>query len=839
MSINDSPNFIELIPTEESRTARCPAMCQTIIGGRILAASALASNNAIHAVLDAVKGRLFDDMVVSTADGPVHTNIFNIYLGKLPRNCAGEIIRGDETYRANIKSIYQGYVTRELCNKKSPIIGDSTNFIKAIDEEFACRTTLETRTPVKFWNESVCAKIDGMVKGYAGRVAMEAKAISGHQDSKWDDAIRAALKSAGKFDMNMELAARILAKTGPQPDHWANATTPDLSRVFGKENNKMFATKVCGEPIEISPSQYYAEGNPVADGLKTLYFAAFKYFMQYVIEGFPNPTKVMPLTVPEIQIERGTRITGGYFDWEVTIVGIPGGKTKLFIRAHSDKGGTYYPDNLFAYTSDKPKGTIVFNDEVTAERLVCTDVNRAQRSLMTINIPYKLTTSRPAIVKNEDGKPNLDAIDLNKVIGMDVGIAVAGVVTTIRPEDFSTDMIDWHEAIHAYRDGHAKTNLFTKTATKSVRDDLQRMCKEYEDKSYTLVSLFSLGVRDGSPTDASHGWNPVCDPCAPFLSWMKNRKKHDGTPFYTEKQLAVIGHTKVWRKFMRQIIANRRQYFHEQSIWDKTHNPVTEVFSKLSPTAAALNDRYAKIDDKIRVESTFILAVGLLNTDTFRKAGMVTMEDLNLNDVKKAGKFRSLYATVSCEWQMGPSNGCKLSAARNGNVAIIEFSSPVTVDEVKAKCKQTAHWNVPETIAVNGCTATIYCTPTPEGMRCRESEWADDYVKKTMHAGLLKHDVERISTRRGVAFQEVSAKMTSQTCHLCGYGKCGKNDLALTREQCLSKKVNFRKGRVFVCGNPACRLHGQEQNADQNAAYCIRNLAKYKFKDFDKSLNDK
>ena len=102
MSGNDNQNFIELIPTEESRTARCPAMCQTIIGARILAASAMASNNAIHAVLDAVKARLFDDMVVSTADGPVHTNIFNIYLGKLPRNCVGEIIRGGETYRTNI-----------------------------------------------------------------------------------------------------------------------------------------------------------------------------------------------------------------------------------------------------------------------------------------------------------------------------------------------------------------------------------------------------------------------------------------------------------------------------------------------------------------------------------------------------------------------------------------------------------------------------------------------------------------------------------------------------------------------------------------------------------------
>jgi hypothetical protein len=393
-------------------------------------------------------------------------------------------------------------------------------------------------------------------------------------------------------------------------------------------------------------------------------------------------------------------------------------------------------------------------------------------------------------------------------------------------------MMDWHEAVHAYYVGHSDTNLFAKTATKSTRVDLKRLVDEYESGDYNLIAMLTIGLRDGSPTDETHNWAPVCDPCAPMFAWLMHRTKENGELFYTEKQIAIIGHTKVWRKFIRQLIANRRHYFFEQAKWDRVHDTMAEVFAKECPLATELNKAYATLTAKIDAERTFILSCELLNSNVIRSSDIVSMENLNLNDVEKNNKFHSLYATVTKSWHMDPRNGYKVSASKNSNTAIIDFGRPVSRDEVASMCTDTDHWHAPSDIAINGNVATIYCEPTVEGLRCRNSEWSDHYMKNALHLALLKHDAERILTRKGVLYKEVSAKKTSQTCHACGYSKCAKKEQKLTIEQCITKKLNYRDGRKFVCGNPACALHGRMQNADVNAAFCIRNRVKFKDSEF-------
>lgn len=824
---NESIKFIDDI---ENRTARCPAMCVSETGATRLAAGVRGADRAIHAVLAKIKERLFESLTVITNEGAVNVSVFDIYNTGLPK----EYLNGSSKYTVvrgmtefSLNSCVGLYPTRELFNPKSPVLGDRADLLALIDQTVSEETGIVAETPSKFWNECVCSKVDGMMKGYAQRVSMLAKAISGHSDAKWTDAVREVAKKSGLGLVEHTIISRVLAKCGPQTEKAINGEMASLGKVFGKSNNKAFKTKVEGDEFEINYSTFETYGNSP----KEIYLAAYDVFKKAVIENVPNPKKVIPLTVPEISIGRNSTIDSTYFDWKVTVRGIPGGSAEVLIRAHSDKGTTYYPENLFAFTKECPKGTLVFTDGVNVADMVCADMKHPGIPPMTLNIPYSVERKVPSLDND-----NISKIDLDKTVGMDAGVAVAGLITTIKAKDIAEDMMDWHEAVHAYYVGHSDTNLFTKTATKSTRDDLKRLVNEYESGDYNLIAMLTIGLRDGSPTDDAHDWKPVCDPCAPMFAWLMHRTKDNGEPFYTENQISIIGHTKVWRKFIRQLIANRRHYFFEQAKWDRVHDTMTEVFSKKCPLATELNEEYAALTTKIGTERTFILSCELLNSSAIRSSDIVSMENLNLNDVEKTNKFHSLYATVTKSWHMDPRNGYKVSASKNSNTATIDFARPVTRDEVVSMCKDTDHWHAPSDITINGNVATIYCEPTSEGLRCRNSEWSDHYMKNALHLALLKHDAERILTRKGVLYKEVSAKKTSQTCHACGYSKCAKKEQKLNIEQCLTKKLNFRDGRQFVCGNPACSLHGVMQNADVNAAFCIRNRVKFKDSEFANSL---
>ena len=828
-----SNTAIQFVDYTEHRTARCPAMCVSEQGAIRLASCVRGADSAIHATFARIKERLFEPLTVVTNDGTVHVTIFDIYNTGMPQdylNNSGKftVLRGDTEFSLN--SCVGLYPTRELFNPKSPVLGDRSELLAIVNETISTQTGIEVDTPSKFWNECVCAKVDGMMKGYANRVSMLAKSISGHSDTKWADAVRTAAKRSGLGVMEYGIVSRVLTACGPQTLHAVNGELPELNKVFGKENNRTLKTKVEGEALEIT----YAAFDNLKDRARAIYLDAFTEFKKAVTESVPNPRKVIPLTVPEITVDRNSTIDSTYFDWKVTVRGIPGGTVEVLIRAHSDKGTSYYPENIFALSKECPKGTLVFKEDVDVARMVCNDMHHPGNPPMTLNIPYEVSYQIPSLDKDNVGK-----VDLDRTVGIDAGTAVAGLITTIGKKDIGPDMMDWHEAVHAYYEGHSGTKLFTTTATKATRDDLKRLVEEYESGDYNLVAMFTLALRDGSPTDETHEWVPVSDPCSPMFAWLLHRTKEDGTRFYSGRQVAIIGHTKLWRKFIRLLIANRRHYFFEQARWDRVHDTLTQVFSKEAPVAAELNAEYEKLTGKIRVESTFLLSCELLNSTAFSMSDIVSMENLNLNDVEKTSKFRSLYSTVAKDWHMGPKEGFKLTASKNSNTATIDFGRGVTREEVENMCTDTAHWHAPKEIKVEGTVVTIYCEPTAEGLRCRNSEWSDHYMKNAMHLALLKHDVERIVTRKGILYKEVSAKKTSQTCHACGNGKCSPKEKKLTVEQCAVKKLNYREGRKFVCGNPDCPLHGRMQNADVNAAFCIRNRVKFKDTDFANAMTRK
>ena len=834
--MSNQPKAIKLVDDIETRTARCPAMCVSEQGATRLVACVHAVESAMHATFDIIKEHLFEPLTAVAGDHTIKITVFDIYATGFPKECRGDdgkytVSRVERVYRIN--SSVNEYPTRELFNPISPVLPGREILLHLICKIIFEETGISVDEVVTFLKESVWTKVDGMLKGYTRRVSTLAKTISGHSDSKWSDAVRLAAQKTELDFITSSKLSRVLISCGPQTIKAINGELPDMNKIFGKDGKKVFKTKVDGDEQTMSLAEFTGMYRQALE----IYLSAYAEFRKLAIANIPDPKKVS-LTVPSIKVDSKSTLDSTYFDWKVTVRGLPGGTVEMLLRAHSDKGTNYYPENIFALSKECPKGTLVFTRDVDVASMICRDANRPGNLPMTLNIPYEVPVKVPTLAKED-----IQYVDLDKTLGIDAGVSVAGLITTIGPKEIGKDMLDWHEAVHAYHADHAGTNLFTKTATKATRDDLLRLVDEYNSGDYRLISMLTIGLRDGSPTDEAHGWKPVCDPCAPMFSWLKYRTNADGSRYYNDRQIAIIGHTKLWRKFIRQLIANRRHYFFEQARWDRVHDTMTEVFAQESPVAAELNKEYEILGDKIRVESTYLLSCELLTGSAMENYEIVSMEKLNLNDVKENIKFRSLYSTVANDWNMNPKNGYKVSASKNSNTATIDFGRPVTKEEVMAKCKETAHWQFPVDIKVNNTTATLYCEPTREGLRCRNSEWSDHYTNRAMHLALLKHDVARIVMRRGILYKEVPAKDTSKACHVCGYIK--KESAAdrkrnggnpLDKEQCLAKKINYRRGREFICGNPACPMHGIIQNSDVNGSFNVRNLVKFSFKDFGKIL---
>ena len=496
--MTNKTSAIKFIDNTEHRTARCPAMCVTEIGATRLAACVRGADRAIHAAFEKIKDMLFDTLTVVTPEGNRNVSVFDIYNTGMPKeylNAEGKYTIRHGGTEFSVNSCLGLYPTRELFNPKSPVLGDRKELLDIIDETMATETGIAVNTPTQFWNECVCAKVDGMMKGYAGRVSMLAKSISGHSDTKWQDAVRAAARKSGLGVMEYGIVSRVLSACGPQTLKAINGEFPELGKAFGKENKKILKTKVEGEPIDIS----FATFNALEEQAKAIYADAYCEFKKLVIENVPNPRKVIPLTVPEISVDRKSTIDSTYFDWKVTVRGIPGGTVDVLIRAHSDKGTSYYPENIFALSKECPKGTLVFKDDVDAAAMVCGDMHHPGNPPMTLNIPYEVKNTVPFLDKED-----IDKADLGKTVGIDAGIAVAGLVTTIKANDIGPDMMDWHEAVHAYYQGHSMTRLFTCTKTQSTKDDLKRLVDEYESGDYNLIAMLTVGLRDGSPTDEKH-----------------------------------------------------------------------------------------------------------------------------------------------------------------------------------------------------------------------------------------------------------------------------------------------------------------------------------------------
>lgn len=870
-----SNEAIKLVDTTEHLTARCPAMCMDKTSADKLLLCVTAVNQVIHQVLDSIKGMLFEPLTMKTSRGTRKITVFDIYCFGLPRkyedsdghevNCLWEVgdpdssdgkkkemfivMRGRKQYLLNASTGL--YPTRSLFQANLP--GSRQALLDVISESFSKAFGKPVEKVSVLFRDCVCEKVDSMLKGYARRVSrLSRPAVAKHPDTKWKTALCKTANDIKLDSVEAKKLIKILDDCLPQTDRAVNGELPDARCFFGEKLDKEVKRTIDNETWKLT---YEVSFLRCEKQVKKLYRGAYKEFCSLVLENFPIPKKLIPVTFQGMTVDKMETVGNKYFD-RVVKLQMPGGSIPLLIRIHSGKGTNYYPDDLFAMTSGCPKPTLVIKrNDVKGRDMICGGAAIPVDIPMTLNIPYERPISVPNFSKDDAEK-----VSLSTTVGIDAGYAVAALTTTISSKNIGPDMMDWHEAVYAYHKERPNTNLFTRTASGTCRDDLMRLCNEYKSGNYNLICLLTVALREGAPVDAEHDWEPVCDPCAPMFSWLQNRKKKNGKPFYNEKQLSIIGHTKVWRRHIRELLANRIHYFNEQSIWDTVHDTINDVFVNNSPIASALSDAYATINNAIRQETTYLLSYELLNTEYMKTVDIVSMEELNLNDLKENTKCRSLYDTLTKDWCMN-SEECRVHVSKHGQVAVVDFGRKVTTKEVLGLCKETKDWLVPYKVKIKGTEATLYCELTEEGALRRRKGLVESYMHRALHLALLKRDIERILRRRKILFRGVDAENTSKTCHACGYAKCptSGNDRKnkknsntnktnvpqtdtkkkeYTLEECQLHKYNYRNGRVFVCGNPECTMCGVEQNADTNAAYCIRNRVKYANKDFPKALKE-
>lgn len=138
--------------------------------------------------------------------------------------------------------------------------------------------------------------------------------------------------------------------------------------------------------------------------------------------------------------------------------------------------------------------------------------------------------------------------------------------------------------------------------------------------------------------------------------------------------------------------------------------------------------------------------------------------------------------------------------------------------------KSTEYWKI-VSVSREANIVTVKAEPTAKWVEETARHWIDSYTHRALHFSSVKDIVKELCVKRSIHFALVNPSHTSQLCHVCRSANHinfkGSNTENLGKEACLTRHVNFRKGRTFVCGNPDCNMCGKVQNADDNAAWNV------------------
>ena len=688
-----------------------------------------------------------------------------------------------------------GYPCREIFNKKTPIIGvDSTQIIDILQRNLTEIIGEDVTVPTNYMYDVVFNSVDSMLKSYVRRKLNLCK--SG-KDSAWSNSCYEVAKELAPTDIEADVIKKQLLVVGVQVTHFAAYGIPEMP----KEWKTRFTCKLINEKTPLPPPSDMELFNKA-------YGLAMENFMKEVIDHFPinKSNKLMKTTFAVVDVDHTDY--DRYYDTSFKLYSIPSTKNrgiiKLRMRTRSGHSTNYYPESLKDVIKPRNQVSIMFPDDATAQDMCLPDNCKCpakKNPVCTIAIEHPSVE----IEFNEE-------VFENEGVGIDINLAEFLLNTTVKPSEI-TDYVDFVEALAAFYKERPDNVIFTDRAPDRLVREIKYIVNHASDKNRTAAFVFLAGVREGNTVADQHNWHPAKDFLCTFFKWMLDRKNADGTPLYNEFQRKVIAMTRTIRNEIRLImtLVHRRKV--EQSIWDRSHDPLVEKFSD-SEFAIQNSKEFNKRVDDLEQTIQQVIAESLFNRIPKQRSQFYAMEDVNLMEIRNESHVVSLYRTAQKDWGM---TGGKLSVDRPNSTVTFVCKDQI----VKPEVESTEYWKV-KSVTTLGDTTTVAAEPTERFIRQVIQDQVDGSIKKILRLSSYKHFVEGRCLKIGKLMVAVNPKYTSQLCHVCKDTKrIAKKSERLSKEACAEKGKNYRDNRHFWCGNPDCPCHGVDQNADENAAFNI------------------
>lgn len=688
-----------------------------------------------------------------------------------------------------------GYPSREIFNKKNALVGvDSAQIIELLSKKITELVGEQVTVPISYVNEVIFNQVDTVVKGYILRKLN--KCASG-KDSTWSDCCFAAGQEYGETNNEEEIIRKQLAVVGIQASQFADHGYPVIP--------EKWTTKMTYKMVD---KRFPLPRPENVDKFNMAYKFAFEMFMKEFTERFPVIKKTSLMKCPVSVIDVDHVDYDRYYDTQVKLTNLPScekcGTIKLRMRTRSGHSTNYYPESLKDAVKKVPQVNIRFPEGAMAQDMCLPDSCTAPARN---NAFAMIATERPSweIEFNEE-------VFENEGVGIDINLAEFLFNTTLKPSEIA-DYVDFVEALATFHKERPDNVIFTDKGPDRLVREIKYIVNHAHDKNRTAAFVLLAGVRDGNICSDLHNWHPAKDFLSTFFKWMLDRKNADGSPMYNDIQRKFINMTRSIRNDIRYIMTLIHRRKVEQSRWDRTHDPLKEKFFDTEfaiQNLAEFNKRTNNLEQSIQQ----IIAESLINRLPNERSQFYAMEDVNLNEIRNDSHVVGLYRTAQKDWGM---TGGKLSIDKPNNTVTFVSKDPT----VKPDIDSTEYWTV-KTVAIVGDTTTVVTEPTERFVRQVIQDQVDGSLKKILRISGYKHFIEDRCLKLGKLMTSVNPKHTSQLCHVCQDAKrIAKKADKHSKEACTQKQLNFRDGRVFICGNPECSVHGIEQNADENAAFNI------------------
>ena len=759
----------------------------------------LVTVDTVNYVLSVIKANFFKRLAFTVGDSVRSMTLFDLFG---PHKKLGK----DETTGNEYDISYDGrpvnisintYQCREIFNKKTALFDvSSVDVIKDMETSLSGIIGEPVIVPIIYVNESIFNQVDSMLKSFVGRKLNKA---SGGKDSSWSDACHDAARQLSETDEETEILYKQCLAVGIQSSKFAETGKPAIPEKWTTRLTYRVVDKRFPVPSpEKNLDKFYAT-----------YKLAFELFIKKCSDNFPKLSKVSIFQCPSSDVDTENADYTRYYDTAVKLRGIPSTKktsiVRIRMRTRSGHSKDYYPENLKDAIKKSPKVNIKIplDETVKPEDLCLPD---------SCTIPSKHNTLAVIAVELPSYKIEFnEEVFEEHGIGIDVNLADFLFNTTVKPSEIS-GYVDFVEALATFRKEHPDNVIFTRAPERLVRE-INKLANHATDKNRTAAFVLLAGVRDGNTVSDQHNWHPAPDYLHAFFKWMTNRKNEDGTPFYDVDQLRIISTNRTVRNQIRLIMTLYHRRKVEQSNWDKTHDPLKETFFDTPEAISGLKEINKHTDD---LEQTIqqLVAEALINRIPEERSQFYVMEDVNLNELRNDSHVVSLFRTAQKDWGM---TGGKLSVDKSTNTVTFVSKDPTVIPDIA----DTEYWKV-ISVKKDGDTTTVVTEPTERFVRQVIQDQVDGSLKKIVRFSGYKHFLESRCIKLGKLMTSVNPKHTSQICHVCRDEKrIAKKADKFSKDQCAEKNLNFRDGRVFICGNPECPMHGIEQNADENAAFNI------------------